>query len=221
MNKRNLRAFTLLESLAGGAIIVILAVLLVPQALRMIEGSRESRCISNLRAFGLAVHLYAVDNNMNLPPGNADGVEWFKLNDKKCWLREYGANGSEEAAKRLLCCPSDETPRMDTPFASYRYYYSYGWNVELLLAYVDGAPANGHSPVKLAEAQRKILFADGISHAENPAMVAKYPLSIYRKRPFAGISSRHHGGANALFGDGSVSWLSPNDPTLLTLILRD
>lgn len=220
MNKCNPRAFTLLESLVGIAIIVILAVLLVPQAWRILENSHESRCISNLRAIGVVVHLYAADNNMNLPPGNSDGSEWFKLNNKECWLKEYGPDGTEEAAKRLLRCPSDKTPRMDTPFAAYQYYYSYGWNVELLLAYVDGAPAHGRSPVKLAQAQRKILFADGISHAENPAQVAKYPESISKNRPSYGISSRHHGGANALFGDGSVSWVSPND-LLLPLILRD
>lgn len=193
-----------MEMLVTAAIIAGLMALLVPSVNRALEKSRETRCLSNLRQIGQAVLLYAADHQMALPPGNRDGDEWFKLNSTS-WLREYGAAGSERAATGLLRCPVDSTR---APVSDYKYYYSYTWNTHLLQAYVGGVPAHGRTPVKNFEAQRKILFVDGITHGEAPAQVAKYPPGTTSANAESRISSRHRGGANALFGDGSVQWLA-------------
>ncbi len=212
------RAFTLLESIVVISIITILAVVLMPLAQSLIQRSWGARCISNLRGIGSAVHLYAAENNMNLPPGNADGQEWFSVSSSKSWLAEYGAQGSEITARRLLRCPGDRTK---APITDFKNYYSYSFNAEQLLSYVNGAPAHGRAPVKLANAQRKVLFTDGASNAEDPSKVKKYPNSLSVDTAPERISRRHNDGANSLFGDGSVVWLSPSDATLSDMLRRD
>jgi prepilin-type N-terminal cleavage/methylation domain-containing protein len=59
--------FTLVELLVVIAIIAILAALLLPALGRSKEQTRRTVCKSNLRQFGLAVWLYANDNNARLP----------------------------------------------------------------------------------------------------------------------------------------------------------
>jgi len=210
-------AFSLIEVLVSAAIIAGLIALLLPVASRAVEKTRGARCLSNLKQIGQAVLLYVPDHQMNLPPVKQDESEWFKLNPAS-WLRKYGAAGSEEGAKGLLRCPADPT---GPPFTDYRYYYSYSANANLLDVYIDGVPAHGRIPVKAFEAQRKILFADGLTQGEAPGLISKYPALLTHKNAESRISSRHYGGAYCLFGDGSVQWRSKQSAIDPDLYLRD
>lgn len=210
--------FSLIEILVVLVIIVSLAALLFPFIRKAIERSKEARCVSNLRNIGLAIGMYGVDHNMELPPGNQDGNIWASLNSKS-WLKEYGANGSEQGAKALLRCPSDLT---SSPVTDYKYYYSYTWNSDLLMAFTGDVPAQaGRAPVKIFKAQSKILFADGITNAENPGKVPKYPSSTTYQNVVDRVSGRHHEGANCLWGDGSVRWVALKDAQNAALWQRD
>ncbi|MBI4025863.1 MAG: type II secretion system protein [Verrucomicrobia bacterium] len=65
--KRNSTSFTLVELLVVIAIISILAALLLPALSRTRELGRRTICMNNLRQVGIAVQMYANDNDDQLP----------------------------------------------------------------------------------------------------------------------------------------------------------
>jgi prepilin-type N-terminal cleavage/methylation domain-containing protein len=66
------RAFTLIELLVVIAILAILAALLLPALSSAKERGRRARCLNNVRQFILGVHLYAGDNDEEVPTGKSE-----------------------------------------------------------------------------------------------------------------------------------------------------
>ncbi len=67
MRTRSKHAFTLIELLVVIAIIAILAAILVPVLAKAKERAQQAQCTSNLKQWGMAMQVYATDNNSALP----------------------------------------------------------------------------------------------------------------------------------------------------------
>ena len=89
--------FTLIELLCVVAIVGILAAILLPALARSREQARRASCLNNLSQIGLAMHIYAQENNGAFPWSGGHG-------DGQCLIGLHPAYVSEQAC---FTCPSD------------------------------------------------------------------------------------------------------------------
>jgi prepilin-type N-terminal cleavage/methylation domain-containing protein/prepilin-type processing-associated H-X9-DG protein len=98
--RRRHGAFTLIELLVVIAIIAILASMLLPALGRGKEAARKTKCASNLHNMGLAMLMYADDNNGAIPRGN-DPLWWQVLTPTL-----GGTTRSDYGKVQIYTCPS-------------------------------------------------------------------------------------------------------------------
>jgi prepilin-type processing-associated H-X9-DG protein/prepilin-type N-terminal cleavage/methylation domain-containing protein len=111
--------FTLLELVVVMAIIMLLGGLLLPGLARTRDRGRGALCLSNLRQWGLATHLYATDHNDFLPPdGNPNPTEnsvhtgWYIQLPQQMGIAPYHTqpwrtNAAQEPGLTVWLCPSN------------------------------------------------------------------------------------------------------------------
>lgn len=127
----NLRGFTLIELLVVIAVIAILAALLLPALVGAKERGRRTACKNNIRQFILAVHMYAHENEEQLPTGASNKGP---LDDHLPVLSDATSNALVRytSTDRIAHCPSfrdyfiDEQPLRS--FAEQEYGYVVGYN---------------------------------------------------------------------------------------------
>ncbi len=212
------KAFTLIELLVVITIIAVLAALFFPTFKRVSEGSKRTKCLSNMRQLGVGFMLYTNDHDGTFPkPGTAvheeDWLYWQRSRNPElgALVRYMGGSFDPE----LYRCPSDdinkhEIKEKDLP----KYPYSYTVNEKIC----------GHYQAPLKKSQipappRTILLIDessvtsddGCWAPQNYAKDGKNLLSNRHDQDSEDPKNIHAGRGNVLFADGHSEFISRAD----------
>jgi len=215
--------FTLIELLVVIAIIAVLASLLLPGLARAKQSGLRIVCVNNLRQWGLALHLYANDNQDYFPDATDADLNWAGTNLQQFWENYLikQKQGEQKDRFNIIYCPTQDWHRyadVTQPGAQIVIGYQYlpnrdpqstWWNYDThgLRDWVSKKRFGGpfrNAPLMIDVYQGIGSASGDTPHVSNWFFMSGRPYSSHATR--AGPAS----GANFLFEDGSVQWFAAN-----------
>jgi prepilin-type N-terminal cleavage/methylation domain-containing protein len=192
--------FTLIELLVVIAIISILAGILFPAFAKAREGARRAVCLSNLRQIGMAIQMYTMDHNEQMPGSGPVGNEW------PSFLEPY------TKSSQIFVCPTDGTSAGATIAGDPTLKLSYGYNSLVINSGSHGFATPGGGSVSLNSVDlptETILLFDYL--AKNPGASATAQLTALEHLDGADetttrVPKIHLEGFSTAYADGHVKW---------------
>lgn len=189
------QGFTLLELTFIIAVIGILAAILLPALAKARESGRRTACSSNLLQIGLAIHLYSIEHEGELPWSGGG-------NDARCFA---GLHPEYIPDPHIFGCPSDPGFDYNTPFTNAEQSEdgSFRQSYEYLGAWTD----------------RPIVINMENPVVQNPDIPIAWDIFSASRKNLAMVSHVPAGG-NIVFMNGSIQymryykWHAPNLPVL-------
>ncbi len=227
------QGFTLIEMLVVIAIIAILSSLIVPSVNGALRAAKRVSCASSLRQSGLAIMMYAGDNNNFLPAmrhggwsgndgsisdGPATGDMWAEIISPYLGEETDSINDSPIAAISFAC--PEWKGRTDLQYTNTKpgygmnAYPARGSNVASRNGNISfNGPLLDSSRViaidQLKTPSTTILVGDSVDwHLVNTGETWWTANNLYGY--YSGHPNRHGKNANYLMGDGSVRPLTPD-----------
>ena len=202
------KSFSLIELLVVVAIIGVLASLILPSLGAARKRAQSAVCQNNIKQIGLAISMYALDNDNYAPADNkstATGLQWHRTLSQSNYI-----NYDHEDDGTAFVCPNGE--KLDNNWES-----NYGLNFRLGRGNASGGSDSSStnyqylSKLNSNHAQETMVLMDGFNKFRFVQSIDMNTTRLLQNSPSI---ARHQEKANLLFVDGHIE--SQSYSTLLT-----